>query len=89
MTEQQKIKLINAVIEQFFSTNTGIKEIQAKDLMDDFIKAGIFIKDDKKGLPIRNLLRKLDSESQLHKIPTVDARRKLVNTNWYFVNWNK
>ncbi|SFQ18042.1 hypothetical protein [Parafilimonas terrae] len=79
-----KIAAINTVLQQFFSNNPSVITIPAKDMMPDFIKAGIFEKDEKKGLPIRKVLRKLDKERQLHLIPYVIAERKSINTNWFF-----
>lgn len=83
-----KIMLINQVIKKFFDLNTSIKIIPAKDLMPKFIAAGIFEKDEKNGLPIRKILRKLDAQNQLHEVPYVFADRKLRNTNWYFQRAN-
>ncbi|WP_211316273.1 hypothetical protein [Flavobacterium faecale] len=53
-------------------------------MMPYFILAGVFTKDAKDGLPIRNVLRRLDKNNQLHLIPYVYAERKEVNTNWFF-----
>ena len=79
-----KIAAINTVLQQFFNDNTSVTTIPAKDMMPYFIKAGIFDKDEKKGKPIREILRKLDSEKQLHLIPYVIPERKAKNTNWFF-----
>jgi hypothetical protein len=54
--------------------------------MPQFIKAGIFEKDHRNGLPIRQLLRDLDEIKALNKIPAIQPERKKVNTKWYFVN---
>ena len=53
-------------------------------MMDRFVQAGIFSSNVKGGLPIRNILRELDSENRLDLIPYVRAVRKTVNTNWFF-----
>lgn len=45
---------------------------------------GIFNKDYREGLPIRKVLRALDTENSLDKIPYVHAERKSKITNWYF-----
>lgn len=52
--------------------------------MPEFIKAKVFVADQKNGLPIRKILRKLDENNQLHLIPNIYADRKAVNVNWYF-----
>ena len=53
------------------------------------MKAKIFIADQKNGLPIRKILRKLDEDKQLYLIPYVYADRKAVNVSWFFRrnNW--
>lgn len=79
-----KLILINQVIKEYFASKQSINLILAKDLMPQFIEAGIFNKDHREGLPIRKILIDLDEKQQLHLIPTVYAERKNVNTNWYF-----
>lgn len=79
-----KISQINIVIREYFEINKSVNAIPAKDMMSYFILAGIFPKDNKNGLPIRSILRRLDDKNQLHLIPFVYAERKEVNTNWYF-----
>jgi hypothetical protein len=80
----EKINEINKVIAAYFALNNSAEIVPAKDLMPNFIKAGIFSKDNKKGLPIRNILRKLDSNNELNRIPSVIAERKAKNTFWFF-----
>ena len=80
-----KIVTINAVIKNFFIQNPSISTIAAKELMPKFLSTGIFSTNHRDGLPLRNLLRKLDSENQLHRIPSLMAERKSKNTYWYFV----
>src|SRR5690606_24107507 len=75
---------INKVLKDFFENNPNIHKIAAKELMPNFIMAGIFPKDTKVGLPIRSLLRKLDASNNLHLIPYVFAQRNTANTNWFF-----
>lgn len=79
-----KISQINKVLREYFELNKSINTIPAKDMMAYFILAGVFTKDQKNGLPIRNVLRRLDDKNQLHLIPFVFADRKEANTNWYF-----
>lgn len=80
----EKINQIKLVLKEYFELNNGVTIIPAKDIMPYFILAGIFVKDSKKGLPIRNVLRRLDEKNQLHLIPFVHAERKEVKTKWYF-----
>jgi hypothetical protein len=85
MADISKINKINSVIADFFKRNSDINKIQAKELMPDFIRAGIFKSNHRDGLPIRNLLRDLDSNNQLKLIPSLHPERKEKNTNWFFI----
>lgn len=85
MKNEEKIARINEVVTDYFKNNLSVNEIPAMDLMPEFIKAGIFNKDyERKGLPIRNLLRELDRNNELDKIPSLLPERKSINTYWYF-----
>lgn len=75
---------INQVLQSYFDEYKSVKIISAKDMMPYFILAGVFQKDHKNGLPIRNVLRLLDKNNKLHLIPYVFADRKEKNTNWFF-----
>lgn len=85
MTSYDKITAINAVIKIYFDEHPKEVKIPAKDLMPQFIAAGIFSADHREGLPIRKVLRELDEENQLHLIPYVSPERKQKNTNWFFI----
>lgn len=80
------IDQLNAAVESYFDKNKSISEIPAKDLMPLFVKIGIFAADskDRPGKPLRDFLRKLDRENNLHLIPSLYADRKDKNTFWYF-----
>lgn len=79
-----KVPQINKVLEEYFKLNKSVGIIPAKDLMPIFIKAGVFVKDEKGGLPIRKVLRALDEKKQLNLIAFIYPVRKLKNTNWFF-----
>lgn len=83
MLRTEKINKINCVLSEYFSKHRG-ETVRAKEMMAEFIRAGIFTEDRKNGLPIRQFLRELDEEENLNLIPFVLAERKAVNTNWYF-----
>ena len=83
-----KTNQINQVLQSYFEENKSVKIIPAKDMMPYFILAGVFTKDEKNGFPVRNVLRRLDKNNQLHLIPYVYAERKNVNTNWFFQRSN-
>lgn len=86
---EENLKKINEVISDYFDTNTSQDWIPAKVIMPHLIKAGLFTKDKKKGLPIRQVLRQLDKESALSKIPAVHLERKENTVYWYFVRAGK
>lgn len=84
MTEEQIIT-INEVITEYFNTHPDVEWIPAKEIMPDLIKAGIFKKDEKNGLPFRKVLRALDEKEALDVIPFVHPERVNKNTYWYLV----
>ena len=86
---EENLKKINEVISHYFDANTSVDWIPAKTIMPALIEADIFTKDKKKGLPIRKVLRKLDEESALAKIPSVHAERRSESVYWYFVRAGK
>jgi hypothetical protein len=53
--------------------------------MADMVAAGIFNKDEKKGLPLRKVLRKLEEENELAQIPSVHIEKNGENKYLYFV----
>lgn len=85
MADQKMIEMINQVIEDHFIKNTKLTTVPVKELMPAFISAGIFAKDEKKGLPIRKVLRALDQEGHLELIPSVYADRQEKSIYWYFL----
>ena len=76
---------INEAIAVYFKRNTTVEWIPVKLLMPALIDAGVFHKDVKKGLPLRNVLKTLQKEKELDKIPSLHAERKGIDTYWYFV----
>lgn len=84
MKKNERISSINSVLQDYFTKHPQSEMTLAKEFMHLFIKNGIFNKDYKEGLPIRKILRALDDENSLDKIPYVHAERKPKITNWYF-----
>ncbi|HEG43603.1 hypothetical protein LCGC14_2065710 [marine sediment metagenome] len=84
MIDNNNIVAINRVIQAYFDTHPNEAKVPAKDLMPQFIVAGIFHSDHRNGLPIRKVLRELDSKKQLKFIPSVLPERKPKNTYWFF-----
>ena len=81
-----KYTQINLVLKDYFDLNKNVKTVPAKNLMPYFVLAGIFSKDEKNGLPIHYLLKKLENQSQLSFIPFAIAIKKEVYTKWVFEN---
>lgn len=84
MKTNERILRINSVLQDYFIKHPQSGMVLAKEFMPLFIKNGIFNKDYREGLPIRKVLRALDTENSLDKIPYVHAERKSKITNWYF-----
>ncbi|WP_070138417.1 DUF3883 domain-containing protein [Crocinitomix algicola] len=84
--DREKINRINEVVTVYFNLNPEIKETKAKDLMPEFIAAGIFNSDQKDGLEIRQVLRELSEKNELNLIPSAYGEKKKMNTNWFFKN---
>lgn len=84
MTDE-KIAKINEVITTYFEDNETINWIPLNKIMPALIEAGVFYKDEKKGLPIRKIVRKLDNDFNLDLIPTVHAERNDNTVYWYLV----
>ena len=75
---------IKRCVNNYFQTSEKSR-IEAKELMPNFIKEGIFSKNHKDGLPIRDFLRHLEGENQLNLIPQAHYEQKDTNKNWYFI----
>ena len=78
-----RVPYINKVLKEYFSKHPG-EIVLAKDLMDDFMIAGIFKNNDKSGKPIISVLKELDEDGRLDWIPYAYAERKNIKTTWYF-----
>ena len=76
------------MLRDYFDMNKSVERVKAVDMMPYFVLAGVFEKDEEKGLPILYFLRKLDSDNKLNLIPFAFADRKAVYTKWFFVSGN-
>ena len=88
MEMQERVKAINNVLRAYFADRTNPRQVPALELMGLFIDKGIFKKDHRNGLPIRNVLRKLHNEGCLHDIPYARVELKQKNIYWTFVDTN-
>jgi len=80
---------INEAVDAYFKANKKEDWFPAKKLMPALIKNGVFTKDKKSGMPLRQLLRSLDKNQELDQIPRVHAERIGVDVYWYFVRKGK
>lgn len=88
MEMQERVKAINNVLGDYFADKTNPRQVRALELMGLFVDKGIFNKDHRNGLPIRNVLRKLHNEGRLHDIPYAHEELKQKNIYWTFVDVN-
>ena len=88
MEKQELIKAINNVLRDYFADKTNPRIVPALEFMGLFVDKGIFNKDYRNGLPIRNILRKLHSEGRLHAIPYARRELKQKNIYWTFADAN-
>ena len=79
------IAKINDVIGRYFDAHSDKEWIPVKSIMSDLVKAGVFNKDVKKGMPLRKLLYALKRAGELDKIPFVHAEKKEESIYWYLV----
>ena len=78
----QKTGAIDQIVFDYFKLNPKVKEVQAKDLMDEFVKAGVFTKNYKDGLPI-------EDSNQLDLFKKSTLIRNQENKYWYFIKKTK
>ncbi len=78
MTEKKlhRIGRIDQLVRDYFEKNKSVNEVLSKELMPLFIDKGIFTKNHRDGLPIRNLLRELDAENKLNLLKTCKSYAK-------------
>lgn len=73
---------IDQCVRDYLVANPSIKEVQAKELMSQFIERGIFKSNHRDGLPIRKFLRELDAAGKLNLLSHCQVVRKTINRNW-------
>lgn len=87
MNKQDRINAINDVLKAFFADRSNPRSIKPKVLMEILVQKGIYNKKDQRGgLPLRNLLRELNEENNLKAIPYLYAEKKEKNIYWYFID---
>lgn len=80
----QKALRIKRAVNEYFE-NTSRTNVEARELMNLFIKRGIFAKNNQDGLPIRDFLRRLDENHNLQLIPQVHFEQMDKSKKWYFI----
>ncbi|MCH2224951.1 MAG: hypothetical protein MK066_09305, partial [Crocinitomicaceae bacterium] len=76
---------INEAVETYFESNPEVNSFAAKKLMPGLVEKGVFQRDIKNGMPLRKVLRGLDSKGELDSIERVYVERIGQNIYWYFV----
>jgi len=79
MTVYGKIKKINEVVEKYFNEHPKVDKIWAKDLMPEFMEAGVYASNHRDGLPLRDDLRDWDRENRLSALKYLLVDRKDIN----------
>jgi len=79
---------INEEVDSYFESNPDLDFFPAKKLMPSLIDAGVFDRDRKNGLPLRQKLKTLDENDELSLIPRVYPERFGQDTYWYFLREN-
>lgn len=78
-------KAINEAVDTYFKANPEIECFAAKKLMPSLVKKGVFMRDKKNGMPLRQVLRTLDANDELAAIPRLHAERLGEDVYWYFL----
>ena len=87
MNKQDRINAINDVLKEFFADSSNPRCIKPKVLMEILVQKGIYNKKDQRGgLPLRNLLRELNEENILKAIPYLYVEKKEKNIYWFFID---
>lgn len=79
------IQRINEVVDAYFESNPDTNWFPAKKLMPALVEKGVFYRDKKNGMPLRQVLRDLDLKGGLENIPRVHPERIGIDIYWYFV----
>ena len=81
--EKPKIVKMGYVIQDYLISKS-LNNVKPKELMDMLIQKGFFKKDNREGLPLRDVLRQLDTDNLLYLLPQVSVDRKEINRFWFF-----
>lgn len=80
-----KIARIDQTVHDYFTQHPAKKEVPARELMPLFIANGVFFKNERRGMAIRNLLNRLHTADKLHLLSQCNVVRSEENRHWYFV----
>lgn len=76
---------MDQIVFDYFKLHPKLKEIQVKDLMEIFVSSGVFSKDYKDGLPLRDFLKKIEENNSLDLFKQIKLIRKAEDKYWYFL----
>lgn len=83
MDIEQKALLIDQYIQEWLIMN-NMTEVKPKDVMGYLITKGLYSRDHRNGLPLREDLRTLDMLNKLDLIKGLVVERKNKNRYWSF-----
>lgn len=69
---------------QIFLRRHDLTECQPPQVMPFLVEMGIFSSDNKRGRPLRDLLRELDDKDMLYLMPGLVVERKRRIRRWHF-----
>lgn len=76
----KKCQLMKEAVMEWFADNPGVSQVPAKELMDFFVRKGIFETNKYKGSEVRGLLNRLEQSGNLEMLPHAFP----MGTTWYF-----
>ncbi len=81
----EKVGAIDQIVHDYFKKNPKVNEVQAKDLMEHFVKAGVFKEDYKAGLPLRDFIKKVEGSNSLDLFKKSELIKNEESKYWFFV----
>jgi len=85
----QKAGAIDQIVSDYFKLNPKVKEVQAKDLMEAFVKGGVFKENYKDGLPLREFIKKIDEDNGVDLFKKSKLFKNEENKYWFFARASK
>ena len=79
-----KAELVSKYAQEY-CLKVGKNDVKPKELLPFLVEKGVYdIVDQRNGSYLRELLRALDDENELYRIPQLYFERKDINRLWFF-----